>query len=63
MLVFCGRFVTAIEHLLENVSVDFDIINEQCFELIELPICARHAHQETANRHIIFSIGVGRNRN
>ena len=75
ILVFCVHIVIAIERLLENVSVDFGIMIEQCFEAIEVPICASHAQQETANRHFhlkirlewmdvfILSIGVRRNFN
>jgi N-acyl-L-homoserine lactone synthetase len=63
MLVFCGHIVIAIEHLLDNVSVYFGIMIEQYLKAFESPIRARHAQQETASRHFILSIGVGRNCN
>jgi hypothetical protein len=63
MLVFCVHMVIASEHLLDNVSVDFGIMIEQCLKAFECPISARYAQQETASRHFILSIGVGRNCN
>ena len=63
ILVFCGVLVTAMENLLDNVSVDLGIMNHQCFEYIGPPICGNSAQQETAIRHFILSIGMGRNRN
>ena len=50
LLVFCGHFITAIDHLLDYVSVDGGIVIHQLLEFIEHSICGGAAQHESSNR-------------